>query len=349
MVPVLEAVPNFSAGRDEGLLRELTRVAREAGAEVLDASADADHNRSVITLLGAPGAVEEAAVRMAAVAAGAIDLREHRGVHPRIGALDVLPFVPLSGLTMDDARESARRVGDRLAREVGLPVYFYAHASDPPGRRLSVLRRGGFESLVPGFPPDRAPDLLPPGWSHPGIHPVAGAVCVGARPVLLAWNVDVEGFAPAELTEVAAELRESGGGLPGVRALGLVLQEQGRMQISMNVEDVGNHSPFKVFRALEDRVSDRGGRVVATEVIGMIPDELVFGAGADRLALLDRTPSRVLSSRLAEHLARRAGREAMALVRAVEEEGDEVPPRIREAARRLGESLIGPKVRDDRI
>lgn len=349
MVPVLEAVPNFSAGRDEKLLRELTRVAEGVGAEVLDASADADHNRSVVTLVGAPGEVEEAAVRMARVAAGAIDLREHRGVHPRIGALDVLPFVPLSGLTMADARASARRVGARLAREVGVPVYFYAQASEPPGRLLSDLRRGGFEALARGFPPDRTPDVLPPEWGHPGVHPVAGAVCVGARPLLLAWNVDVEGLSPAELTEVAAELRESGGGLPGVRALGLVLPDQGRMQISMNVEDVGNHRPFKVFRALEDRVSRRGGRVVATEVIGMIPDELVFEAGADRLALLDRTPSRVLSSRLAEHLARRAGGEARALVRAVEEAGEEIPPRIREAARRLGESLIGPKVRDDRI
>jgi glutamate formiminotransferase / 5-formyltetrahydrofolate cyclo-ligase len=349
MVPVLEAVPNFSAGRDEELLRELTRVAEEEGAEVLDASSDADHNRSVVTLLGAPREVEEATVRMAEVAARAIDLREHRGVHPRIGALDVLPFVPLSGLTMDDARESAHRVGARLAREVGLPVYFYALASDPPGRPLSELRRGGFEALASGLPPERTPDLLPPEWSHPGIHPSAGAVCVGARPLLLAWNVDVEGLAPAELTEVAAELRESGGGLSGVRALGLVLRDQGRMQISMNLEDVGNHSPFKVFRALEDRVAGRGGRVVATEVIGMIPDELVFGAGADRLALLDRTPSRVLSSRLAEHLARRAGREALALVRAVEEAGEEVPPRVREAAQRLGKSLIGPKVRDDRI
>lgn len=348
MVPVLEAVPNFSAGREPELLEELTRTASEAGAEVLDASADADHNRSVVTLLGAPGEVEEATVRMAKVAVRAIDLRGHEGVHPRIGALDVLPFVPLCGLTMDDARASAHRVGRRLAREVGVPVFFYGEASDPRGRRLSGLRRGGFEALVDVLPRARQPDLLPSEWPHPGVHPTAGAVCVGARPLLLAWNVDVEGLSSSELTGVAADLREAGGGLPGVRALGLVLPAQGRMQISMNVEDVGNHPPFQVFRALEDRVSRLGGRVATTEVIGMIPDELVFEAGADRLSLLDRTPTRVLSSRLVDHLARRAGREVLQFVQAVQEAGEEVPPRIRDAARRLGESLIGPQVRDDR-
>lgn len=342
MVPVLEAVPNFSAGRDPELLERLTRAASEAGAEVLDVSADADHNRSVLTLVGAPADVEEAAVRLAAAAVEGIDLRRHDGVHPRVGALDVLPFVPLLGLTLDDARDSALRVGERLAREVGVPVYFYAAASDPPGRPLHELRRGGFEALAGAFPPDRPPDLLPPGWDRSGAHPTAGVTCVGARPLLLAWNVDVRGLAEADLREVAAGLRETGGGFPGLRALALALPSQGRLQISMNLEDVRNHPPFQVFRALEERILERGGEVVGTEVIGMIPDELILDAGADRLSLLDQTPSRVLSSRLVDHVARRAARELGRLVEAVRAAGDDAPPEVREAARRAGDALMGP-------
>lgn len=348
MVPVLEAVPNFSAGRDSFLLERLVRTAREAGAEVLDASADADHNRSVVTLAGVPRAVEEACVALAAVATEAIDLRSHTGAHPRVGALDVLPFVPLLGLDLADARRSARRVAERLVREVGLPVFFYAEASDPPGRALAELRKGGFEALTRRRDPARRPDLVPAALAPSGIHPSAGVTCVGARPLLLAWNVDVKGLTREALREVAATLRARDGGLAGVRALGLELSRQGRMQISMNLEDVRAHAPFHVFRVLETEVEARGGRVAATEVIGLIPDELVLGAGADRLSLLDPTPSRVLSSRVLEHVARRSRDAARAMLEEVDRAGDDVPPSVRAAAARLEEALIGPPVPDER-
>src|SRR5690606_19418594 len=128
---------------------------------------------------------------------------------PRIGALDVLPFVPLVGLTQEDAVASARRVGERLAREVGIPVYFYAQAADPVGRGLAELRAGGYELLVQGWPPERVPDVLPPGWSHAGVHPTAGATCVGARPLLLAWNVFVEGVERETAAQIARKPRAS--------------------------------------------------------------------------------------------------------------------------------------------
>jgi glutamate formiminotransferase / 5-formyltetrahydrofolate cyclo-ligase len=147
---VLEAVPNFSEGRDAGLVRGIAEAMAGAGAEVLDCSADPDHNRAVITIAGEPERVEDAVVAGAALALERIDLRRHRGVHPRIGALDVAPFVPLAGTTLEDARAAAHRAGRRLSMELGLPVFFYGAASEPPGRRLSELRRGGYEALVQG-------------------------------------------------------------------------------------------------------------------------------------------------------------------------------------------------------
>src|SRR5688500_9559728 len=152
MVPVLEAVPNFSEGRDRDRIRALVDVVAAAGADVLDWSADPDHHRSVLTFVGDPATVERAAVAAARWALEHIDLRGHRGVHPRIGALDVMPVVPLQGLTLEDARASAHRIGAALVG-LGLPVYWYAAASTPPGRRLSELRRGGFEAFAQGMPP----------------------------------------------------------------------------------------------------------------------------------------------------------------------------------------------------
>ncbi|HEX6940339.1 MAG TPA: glutamate formimidoyltransferase [Longimicrobiales bacterium] len=300
---ILEAVPNFSEGRDRAVVEAIVDAIRAAGAEVLDWSADPDHHRSVVTLVGTPPVVERAALAAARVAVERIDLRRHRGVHPRIGALDVLPFVPLAGLSMADARASARRVGRALAEELGVPVYFYGQASDPPGRGLAELRRGGFETLVAGWPSDRRPDLLPADWVHPGAHPSAGATCVGARPVLLAWNVFVDGISSSDAAGIAARIREAGGGFVGLRALALELPSRGALQISMNLEDPRRVSPLDVFETIERMVAERGGRVTQTEVIGMLPDELLLSAAASRLRLTNAALGRVLSRRLVEYFA----------------------------------------------
>lgn len=302
---VLEAVPNVSEGRDPAVIRAVADAIGEAGAELLDHSADPDHHRSVFTLVGSPETVERAALATARVALERIDLRRHQGVHPRIGALDVLPFVPLAGLTMADARASARRVGDALAADLGLPVFYYGAASDPPGRGLAGLRRGGFEALADGWPPERRPDRVPSVWPHAGAHPTAGAVCVGARKVLLAWNVYVEGISRRDAARIASEIRERDGGFVGVRALALELPERGRLQISMNVEDLDATAPMAVYARVEERTAERGGRIVETEVIGMAPDELILSAAVDRLRLEDVDADRVLSRRLVRHLAER--------------------------------------------
>jgi glutamate formiminotransferase len=296
---LLEAVPNFSEGRNVDVIREIVAAMRAAGAEILDWSADPDHHRSVVTVVGEPSVVEDAAVAGARVAVGRIDLRNHRGVHPRIGALDVLPFVPLMGLSMGDARSSAHRVGNRIA-QLGVPVYYYGDASDPPGRTLPELRRGGFEALAAHWPDERTPDVLPPDWPHPGAHPSAGATCVGARELLLAWNVIVHGLRFEAASGVAQALRESGGGFQGVRALALALPSRGVLQISMNIERLGATSAMDVFHRLEELVEHAGGSIVETEVIGMVPDTLVLDAAAERVRLTPGTTHRLLSLRLLE-------------------------------------------------
>jgi glutamate formiminotransferase len=280
---------------------------RGAGAEVLDWSSDPDHNRAVVTVIGRPEVVEDAAVAGARVAVEQIDLRSHRGVHPRIGALDVLPFVPLVGLSMEDARASARRVGLRLVEELRIPVYFYAQASSPPGRPLSELRRGGVEALTGGWPAGREPDLLPSDWPHPGAHPTAGAACVGARPVLLAWNVYLRGVSFTDAQQIARTIRERGGGFRGVRALALHLPRRDALQVSMNMEDVEATSPLAVFQKIEELAAERGGAVVETEIIGMLPESLVFAAASDRLRLATTGMERLLSQRVLQHLAEGVG------------------------------------------
>jgi glutamate formiminotransferase len=301
---LLEAVPNFSEGRDPAVIIAIVDAMKEAGADVLDWSADADHHRSVVTLVGPPPVVENAAVAGARVAIERIDLNLHDGVHPRIGALDVLPFVPLAGATMADARASARRVGQRLSRELGIPVYFYGAASEPPGRPLSALRRGGFETLRAAWPAERAADLVPEGWPHAGAHPTAGVTCVGARAVLLAWNVFVAGIDLDTARSIARAIRESAGGFLGVRALALRLASTNRLQISMNVENVDITPPMDVFRRIETLVHEKGGTVEETEVIGMLPDQLLWGAAADRMKLAPGTAERLLSRGLLDALTR---------------------------------------------
>jgi len=343
MSPLLEAVPNFSEGRDPATVRALVDAIRGvSGVEVLDWSSDPDHHRSVVTVLGTQAGVEEASLAAARVALERIDLRSHEGVHPRVGALDVLPFVPLEGATMDDAVASARRVALGLA-EMGVPVFHYGQASDPPGRGLAELRRGGFEALRDGFPADRRPDV-PRGAGQP--HATAGVTCVGAREVLLAWNVFVEGVGLEVVRRIARDLREVGGGFAGLRALGLHLEEQGRLQVSMNLEDPRRIDPLDVVRAIEEAVGAEGGRVTETEVIGMIPEALVLPAAEDRLHLSGLSPSRLLSHRVSRHLVERAAEDSVALRSALAAAGSDVPVGVRDAASRLLGTLLGTTTPD---
>lgn len=301
MSSLFEIVPNFSEGRDASTVEALVAAIADAGAVVLDWSSDPDHNRAVVTAVGDADQVVRASRAAAEVALERIDLSRHEGVHPRIGALDVLPFVPLTGASRADAVELAHRAAQELC-SIGIPSVFYGWAAKGGSRPLSELRKGGFERLVEGFPEDRNPDVLPDPWPHPGAHPTAGVSCVGARPVLLAWNVYVEGLEIEDLKGIAHEIRGRDGGFPGLRALGFALESTGRMQISMNLEDLERTSPFVVFRSIEERVVRRGGTVEETEIIGLIPDELLLQAAADRIGLSDARKERILSRQVA-HVA----------------------------------------------
>ena len=267
---LVEVVPNFSEGRDPDFVAEVREVLAASGCRVLHATMDPDHHRSVVTAIGSPRDVERGSVAAARLAARRLDLRGHCGVHPRTGVLDVLPFVPLAGIGMDETVRLARRAGDAI-EALGVPVVYYARASRPPGRGLASIRRQAARGSSRGSDGSAAGGAGEAEWRA---HPTAGATCVGARPVLLAWNVDVEGVSLAAARTVAGGLREAGGGFRGLRALAFRLPRQRRLQISMNLEDPSATDPWDVFAALASQVEARGGRVLDTEVIGMLPDQL---------------------------------------------------------------------------
>ncbi len=302
----MEAVPNFSEGRSPEFVSAAAEAFARTGCDVLHTTRDPDHNRCVITVIGGPEEVEEGAVAAARIAREWIDMRKHRGVHPRVGALDVLPFVPLRGVEMLQAVALARRAATRIAR-LGIPVYYYAEASEPPGRTLASIRRGGFEALVaqaaagrdcadvPGIGGDGAP-------AHLHAHSTVGAACVGARGALLAWNVDIDGVSLKEARGIAAAVRETGGGFRGLRAMAHFLPEQGRMQVSMNLETPEAVDPLEVFEAIGARAAGLGGSVAGTEVIGLAPDAITDPV-AKTMGIRDWSPDRILSRRVAARLS----------------------------------------------
>ncbi len=309
----MEAVPNFSEGRDPDFVSAVAGAFLRTGCGVLHTDRDPDHNRCVVTVIGGPAQVEEGAVAAAGIALERIDMRDHRGVHPRVGALDVLPFVPLRGMGMSGAVALARRAAARIGR-LGIPVYHYGRASEPAGRTLASIRRGGFEALVSEAAagrgradvPGRAGDGAP---AHRRAHPTAGAACVGAREVLLAWNVDVEGLSPKDAGRIAATVRESGGGFRGLRAMAVFLPQQSRTQVSMNLETPETTDPMEVFEAIEREVARGGGRVVGTEVIGLAPDAVTDSA-ARAMGIRDWSRDRILSRRVEAWAAAGGARQA---------------------------------------
>lgn len=293
MMQVVEAVPNFSEGRDPDFVTAAADAFAAAGCDILHTTMDPDHHRSVVTVMGTPLTVERGSVAAACLALERIDLRGHRGVHPRVGALDVLPLVPLHGIGMAEVVHLAHRVGSRIAR-LGIPVHFYGQASRPPGHTLAAIRRRDRDR-----PQADLPGLDAKGTAaHARAHPTAGATCVGARRVLLAWNVDIAGVSLESANEIAARIREVGGGFAGLRALAFRLPEQGRLQISMNLEDPARIRPIEVFRAIEHRVRRMKGRVLGTEVIGMCPEAAADPLAVREMGIRDWSEDRILSRRL---------------------------------------------------
>jgi glutamate formiminotransferase len=287
----IECVPNFSDGRDAVLGAELrAAIAAVPGVRLLGWHADVDHHRSVATFAGEPGPVAAAAFAAIARATERIDLRRHQGVHPRLGATDVCPFVPLGPSDMPTCVRAAHALGARVGRELGLPVYFYGEAARRPERRaLPDVRRGGFEGLREALArdPARSPDEGPAG-----LHPSAGAIAIGARGFLVAFNVALESRDLALARGIARSIREANGGLAGVRALGLELASQGCVQVSVNLCAPERTGLVAVYAAVARAAERAGVRVRGSELVGLAPRSALDATIARAVGLADFEPSR---------------------------------------------------------
>jgi len=268
---LVECVPNFSEGRRKEVVDGILAAVRSvAGVKLIDHSMDASHNRAVVTFVGAPAAASEAAFRAIAKARETIDLREHSGEHPRLGATDVVPFVPLEGSTMKECVATAHALGERVGRELGIPVYFYESAALRPERRnLPDVRKGQFEGLrdLIGKDPAREPDAGP----KDAIHPSAGATIIGARNFLIAFNVNLETQDVQVAKDIAKKIREKDGGLPGIKAMGFFLDDLRCAQVSMNVCDYERTGLERVYREIEGLAKEKGVEVRESELVGLAP------------------------------------------------------------------------------
>lgn len=320
---LVESVPNYSEGRRADVVDRLAAaVSATSGAFLLDRTSDASHNRSVLTLAGEASAVIEALEATVRVAIDAIDMERHAGEHPRIGAVDVVPFVPLGGTTLEDCIELARGFGAMVGERYGIPVYLYARAATRPDRvRLADVRRGGYEGVRDeiGSLELRAPDFGPRAT-----HPRAGAMAVGARPFLIAWNINLDSTDLELAKRIARTVRESGGGLPAVQANGFMLDDPACAQVSMNLLDFETTPMWRVWEAVTRLAAEAGVAARESELIGLAPlaafdavanragvpgsapVEERFAAAAAYVRLRDAQPDMALELRLAR--ARAGGR-----------------------------------------
>jgi glutamate formiminotransferase len=295
---LVECVPNFSEGRRKDIIDALVGAAASvAGVAVLDVHSDADHNRTVITTAGEPNAVLEAAFVAIAEAARLIDMDTQRGQHPRIGAADVVPFVPLEGITLEGCAELARRLGERVGRELQIPVYLYEAAATRPERRnLADVRRGEYEGLKVAIltDPERAPDYGPARMGK------AGAVAVGARLPLIAYNVYLSTDDVEIAKKIAASIRHSGGGLAHVKALGLLVN--GRAQVSMNLTDYTRTPIPRVMEMIRSEAARYGVAVQSAELVGLIPQAALIEAARWYLQLDAFEVDQILEDRLRQKM-----------------------------------------------
>ena len=306
---IVECVPNFSEGRDRNKVDEIAAaISSVEDVYVLDIHMDADHHRSVITFVGSTETVGEATVRAVGRAAALIDMNRHHGEHPRIGAADVIPFIPVAGVTLEDCAALARDAGKEIHRRFQIPVYFYEAAASRPERlRLENLRRGGLERLKEqGMDdPSRYPDV-----GDPALHPTAGATVVGARKFLAAFNVNLNSADREVARQIAKAIRTSGGGLPGVKAMGVLLKSRTRpagqaqvSQVSMNLTDLEQTSLEQAFQAVQREASRLGVTIRSSEVVGLIPEKALAGTSIESfqasLQIEAFHPQKILENRLA--------------------------------------------------
>jgi glutamate formiminotransferase len=295
-MPIIECVPNVSEGRRTDVVESLGDAVRAVpGVHLLDSSSDPSHNRSVFTLAGPPDALKAAVIALFERAVSAIDLRSHSGEHPRIGAVDVVPFVPIEGVTMDECVALARATGEEVARRFQIPVYLYEEAATDPARRnLEDIRRGEFEGLqtkmaTPQWTPDYGP-------RRP--HPSAGASVIGARMPLIAYNINLATDRLDVAKKIAAAIRQSSGGFRFVKAMGVRLEDRGIVQVSMNLTNHDKTPIYRVFETVKREAARYGVNVLESEIVGLVPSAALFSVAEHYLQLASFNSRQVLESRL---------------------------------------------------
>jgi glutamate formiminotransferase len=300
-MPLVECVPNVSEGRRSGVIATLANALAVPGVHLLDQSSDPSHNRTVYTFVGKPAPLQQAVLQLFASAIAHIDLRDHRGVHPRIGAVDVVPFVPLESATMAECVELATSTAALVAGRYAVPVYLYEEAASRPGRRnLADIRRGGIEALAARM----GEDEWRPDFGDPAPHPTAGASAIGARPELIAYNVNLASDRLDLAERIARTIRFSNGGFSHVKAMGVRLEHRGIVQVSMNLTDYHRTSMTTVFDAISEQAAKERVCVLESEIVGLVPAAALPEDPMTRLKLSESDASRVLERRLRHALAK---------------------------------------------
>ena len=303
---IVECIPNFSEGRRSEVLDQIIAAIRSVpGAVLLDRESDPDHNRSVVTFVAEADRVVESAVRGARQAAELIDLNSHKGEHPRMGSTDVIPFVPVSGVTMEECIQLARQCGQRLWQEIGIPVYLYEKAATRPEREnLATIRKGQFEGIREeiGQNPHRLPD-----FGEPRVHPTAGITAVGARPALIAYNVNLGTSNIDIANKIARAVRHQTGGLRYVKALGFELKDRGIVQVSMNMVNYQGTPLFRAFELIKREAERFGVPVLGSEIVGLVPQEALNQVADFYLQLEGFNENQILEHRLQEALGESDG------------------------------------------
>ena len=295
-MPIIECIPNVSEGRRPDVVEKIASAVRAVpGVQLLDYSSDASHNRSVLTFVGDPDSVKQATLALFETAIPLIDLRTHRGEHPRLGAVDVVPFVPIEGATMDQCVALAKDVGASIAERFGIPVYLYEEASTNAVRKnLEDIRRGEFEGLADKM---RAPEWIPDfGPRHP--HISAGASVIGARMPLIAYNINLNTNRLDVAKQIAAAIRHSSGGLRYVKAAGFMLEDRHIAQVSMNLTNYQKTPIFRVFEMVKREAARYGVSILESEIVGLVPSAALMSAAEFYLQIERFGPDQVLENRL---------------------------------------------------
>ncbi len=298
IAPLIESIPNFSEGRSRKNISAIVdHVTRNSLVRILDLSSDPDHHRSVLTMVGGLEEIHSGILALVGKAVELVDLRRHHGVHPRIGAVDVVPLVPIRSFSMEECVGLARRLGREIASRHSLPVYLYGMAARRKDRgNLADIRRGQFE----GLPGKITSEEWTPDFGPAAVHPTAGATAVGARNPLIAYNVNLKPPDLETARRIARTLRQSSGGFPFVKAMGLVLRDRNIAQVSMNLENYRRTSIHQVFEKIRLEANRLGSRIVGSEIIGLIPREALQDSTGKELQIDGIGPDRILENRLRE-------------------------------------------------